>query len=393
VLAIFLWVTNTLLALVWSAVVYRTHALMRDLKRLSFAAPASDLQMKYKVSAILQVRNEKETVEGIISALLNQNGADMQVIAVDDDSTDGTFEHLEELAKTDSRLSVIQQKRIPPGWASRCYAFEMGQGLATGDWLLFTDGALSVGPRAVFNAVATMERERLVHLTLCPRIAAKRLLEAMLLPILVLLTHFRFISPNALDTDSTSGVGVGAFNLVGAEAYRLRGTHAQIRGSLNDEMALGRLMRQESGRGMILRAVGQVKRHFVGSKSDLVNFSGSEVWAGCGQNAFLTFLIGLALFSVPLTCALALGLLISGMASQLWISLNLLVLIFWGLIAALGLIRVRGLVRYPFWTLILMPVAACVFGMAVLRVAFIAFVFKKVSWHGHEYRAEDLVRS
>jgi len=66
VLAIFLWVTNTLLALVWSAVVYRTHALMRDLKRLSFAAPASDLQMKYKVSAILQVRNEKETVEGII---------------------------------------------------------------------------------------------------------------------------------------------------------------------------------------------------------------------------------------------------------------------------------------------------------------------------------------
>ena len=59
----------------------------------------------------------------------------------------------------------------------------MGQGLAMGEWLLITDGALRVGPRAVFNAVATMERERLVHLTLCPRIAAKRLLEALMLPI------------------------------------------------------------------------------------------------------------------------------------------------------------------------------------------------------------------
>ena len=142
---------------------------------------------------------------------------------------------------------------------------------------------------------------------------------------------------------------------------------------------------------MILRAVGQVKRRFVGSKTDLVNFSGSEVWAGCGQNAFFTFLIGFALFSVPLVCGAALGLLLLGGMGAPWSWLNLGILIYWAVIAAVGLVRVRGLVRYPFWTLLLMPVAASIFGLAVLRVAFIAFVFKKVSWHGHEYRAGDLV--
>ena len=84
----------------------------------------------------------------------------------------------------------------------------------------------------------------------------------------MLLTHFRFISPSALKEDSTAGVGVGAFNLVASEAYRLRGTHANIRSELNDEMALGKMMRQESGRGLILRAVGQVKRQFTANNND-----------------------------------------------------------------------------------------------------------------------------
>ena len=265
--------------------------LMRELKRLSFAAPAADRQSKYLVSAVLQVKNEAGTIEETISALLNQNGVDMQVIVVDDETSDATSEKLEALAQEDSRLNILKQKKTPPSWSARCYAFEMGQAIATGDYILFTDGALKVGPRAIFNAVATMERERLDHLTPCPRIEAMKLLEALPLPILVLLTHFRFVPAKALEEDSEVGVGVGAFNLVNASAYRLRGTHAQIRGSLTDEMALGRTMRAEGGRGMILRAVGQVRRRYVGGLLWLINFSGSEDCASCRKN-ILTYLDG-----------------------------------------------------------------------------------------------------
>jgi hypothetical protein len=195
-----------------------------------------------------------------------------------------------------------------------------------------------------------------------------------------------------LEQDSDVGVGVGAFNLVDASAYRLRGTHAQIRGSLIDEMALGKTMRADGGRGMMLRAVGQVRRRYVGTSMDLFNFSGSEVWASCRQNAFLTFAVGLALICVPFVVSLSARSIVFMTFEWPWIWLHFLVLVFWGLVALFGLVRVRGLVRYPIWTIILMPLGAMIFGLAVVRVAVIAFFWKKISWHGHIYRSKDLVK-
>ena len=365
--------------------------LMRDLKRLSFAAPAADRESKNSVSVVLQVKNEADTIEETVNALLNQNGVDMQVIVVDDESNDETCEKLEKIAQEDARLNVLRQTKTPPSWSARCYAYEMGQAIATGDWILFTDGALKVGPRAIFNAVATMERERLDHLTLCPRIEAMKFLEALLLPILVLLTHFRFVPAKALEQDSGVGVGVGAFNLVNASAYRLRGTHAQIRGSLIDEMALGRIMRTDGGRGMILRAVGQVRRRYIGGLKELLNFSGSEVWVSCRQSTFLTFLVGMSLVIVPFVVMVSIGNIVAFSFEWPWIWFHFIVLIYWGIVAVLGLLLVRGLVRYPVWTIVFMPFGAMLFGFAVLRVTLIALIWKKISWHGHIYGSKDLL--
>ena len=178
-----------------------------------------------------------------------------------------------------------------------------------------------------------------------------------------------------------------------ASAYRLRGTHAQIRGSLIDEMALGRTMRAEGGRGMILRAVGQVRRRYVGGLLGLINFSGSEVWASCRQNTFLTFLVGISLFCVPIVVTVSIINIVSFSFVWPWIWLHFLVLVFWGLVAVLGLLRVRGLVRYPIWTILLMPLGAMVFGVAVVRVALIAAIWKQINWHGHVYRSNDLLNS
>ena len=85
---------------------------MRELKRLSFAAPALDRQSKYSVSAVLQVRNEASTIEETILALLSQHGVDMQVIIVDDASTDETCEKLEAMASEDARLNILRQKKL-----------------------------------------------------------------------------------------------------------------------------------------------------------------------------------------------------------------------------------------------------------------------------------------
>ena len=84
---------------------------------------------------------------------------------------------------------------------------------------------------------------------------------------------------------------------------------------------------------------------------------------GCSRNFFFSALLGISLAAVPVTSGLALVFFLTdGQQDALsWVGLG--VVIYWAVVAMLGLIRVRGLVRYPFWTLLLMPFSASLFGM------------------------------
>ena len=247
----------TLLCVAWALVLARVWRTIDAMRRLqSTAAPEGP---RPTVTAVLAARNEAHTIEAGVCSLLAQDGVDMEVIAVDDNSEDQTHSILERLALADARLLVLKAERVPPGWVAKCYALELGQGRARGDWLLFTDADVVHGRHAARNAVAAMERERLDHLAVQPRIEAGSLTEALVLPLFMLLGQLRFIDPAAAIPESRTGIGIGAFNLVRADAYRLRGTHARIRGSMLDDRALGRMMREDGGRGSVMRAVTQVR--------------------------------------------------------------------------------------------------------------------------------------
>ncbi|MFZ9889180.1 MAG: glycosyltransferase, partial [Myxococcota bacterium] len=245
------------LCLVWLVVLLRAGSATAALRRLPHqSAPGSS---RPRVTAVLAARNEADAIERAVRSLLAQEGGEIDVVAVDDGSDDGTLQILQRLAREEPRLLVLENKKVPPGWVAKAYALELGQGRASGDWLLFTDADVIHGRRAVMHAVSVMQAESLDHLAVHPRLEAGSWLEAIVLPLYVLLWEFRFINPRAAKPDGGVGAGVGAFNLVRAEAYRLRGTHARIRGAILDDRALGKLMRDEGGRGSVMRAVSQVR--------------------------------------------------------------------------------------------------------------------------------------
>ena len=249
-----------------------------------------------------------------------------------------------------------------------------------------------LGPRAIFNAVATMERERLVHLTLCPRIAASQVLEAMLLPILVLLTSFQIhFTQRAERGHSTAGVG-GAFNLVAFEAYRSSGTHANIRSELNDEMALGKMtMRQESGRGLILSGQWGRSRQLTANNNELLNSAGIEVWMGCSRNFFFSALLGISLAAVPVTSGLALVFFLTDGQQDVpsWVGLGVVI---YRAVVLLGLFE-YAVCSLPVLDAPLMPFSASLLGLLCSGWRFSRRCSKKFPWHGHEYRSKDLVGS
>jgi glycosyltransferase involved in cell wall biosynthesis len=88
------------------------------------------------VSVIIPVFNRKNLVEETIKSLFDQSYQQWEAIIVDDGSTDGSWELLQELGKEDHRLKVLQRNRLSKG-AQACRNFGMEN--SKGEYIIFLD--------------------------------------------------------------------------------------------------------------------------------------------------------------------------------------------------------------------------------------------------------------
>jgi len=93
-----------------------------------------------RVSVIVPARDEEAGVRACLESLLAQDYQDLEVIAVDDRSTDSTGAIMDELARANPRLRVVHVTDLPPDWLGKPHAMWKGAQAASGQWLLFTDG-------------------------------------------------------------------------------------------------------------------------------------------------------------------------------------------------------------------------------------------------------------
>ncbi len=91
------------------------------------------------ISVIVPARNEERNIQACLESLLAQNYPNLEVIAVDDRSSDRTPLLLAQLAEKDGRLRVVQGNTLPEEWAGKPHALWQGAQAARGDWLCFVD--------------------------------------------------------------------------------------------------------------------------------------------------------------------------------------------------------------------------------------------------------------
>lgn len=85
-------------------------------------------------SVIIPVYEAKRDLERCVSSWLKQTRTDLEIILVDDGSTDGSGSLCDALARSDDRVKVLHQKN-----AGVSAARNAGIGAASGDYVLFTD--------------------------------------------------------------------------------------------------------------------------------------------------------------------------------------------------------------------------------------------------------------
>src|SRR4051812_37416916 len=119
-------------------------------------------------SVVIAARDEQARIEATLRHLLAQTGIDLEIIVVDDRSTDGTARILRRLADEDSRVQAKRVDALPEGWLGKCHACHIGASAAKREWILFTDADCWLKPDVIRRAVLVAERDGADHVTMSP---------------------------------------------------------------------------------------------------------------------------------------------------------------------------------------------------------------------------------
>jgi glycosyltransferase involved in cell wall biosynthesis len=231
-----------------------------------------------RVSIVIPARNEERNLEEALRSILALDYDDLEIEVVDDRSTDRTGESLDRLAAADPRLRIVHVRELPPGWLGKNHALWLGAGKATGEFLLFTDADVVIDPTALRRAAGAMVAGRLDHLTASPEIARPGVVFEMLIGAFSLFFTL-YIKPwRVKDPESPSHVGIGAFNLVRARAYRAAGGHQAIAMRPDDDLKLGKLLKKNGFRQEFFFGQGMLRVEWYASVRELIQ--------GLMKNAF-----------------------------------------------------------------------------------------------------------
>lgn len=336
------------------------------------------IEPRVKCSVVIAARDEEARIEQTIRHLLVQRGVELEIIVVDDRSTDRTSEILGRLAKEDARVQAQRVDALPEGWLGKCHACHLGASAATGDWILFTDADCWMKPDVIARALRTAERDGADHITLVSGLAGGSVgLKASHLMFLISLANWL----SGVNRDRPkSYMGIGAFNLVRAAAYRQCGGYEALRLTVVDDVKLG----------LLLRRVGKRTRAFLGG-DDAECHWGDTAWGTVKimeKNYFaaIDYRTGLVLagsaFVLLIFAILALGL-ISGALAGLGAALSP-----WSLILPAAILARR--LGWPWAVAVCVPFMFPLFLYAVLNSTFVTLRQGGIRWRDTFYPLDTL---
>src|SRR5262245_12489012 len=235
-----LWLEALLLAtIVWSMALAGALWVRARLPRLSDLPDVPAAGGWPRLSVVVPSRNEGHSVERATLSLLGQDYPELEIVAVDDRSTDTTGRILDELASRHASLSAVHVRELPEGWLGKNHASHVGAAAASGEWLLFTDGDVVFHPGALRRAVSYALSRGLGHLAVVPQLVAPEFLERAFVAAFALLMSLKFQVWKLGRPRNGAYIGLGAFNLVRRADYERVGGHRRLAMEVVDDLKLG----------------------------------------------------------------------------------------------------------------------------------------------------------
>lgn len=267
------WIPTVLAALtlaIWLAAVVELVYGRRRIGRLADIDPRALPAPAPRVSVVVAARDEELHIRGAMRSVLSLAYPALEIIAVDDRSTDRTGAVLDELAAGDPRLKVIHVATLPEGWLGKNHALHQAAQQATGDWVLFTDADVFFAPDTLDRAIAHAEAAQLDHLVLGPKPVGGTLGMRTLLAFFAMSFALNTRPWRAREPGRAEHTGIGAFNLVRRRVLAELGGLSRLPLRPDDDIKLGKLIKDTGHRQEFMEGGESVKVEWYRSAWDMV---------------------------------------------------------------------------------------------------------------------------
>ncbi|WP_158747214.1 glycosyltransferase family 2 protein [Acidisphaera sp. L21] len=244
-----------------------------NLHELATPAPTT---LPHKISVLIPARNEEANIGPAIAAILSNTGVEIELVVLNDGSTDRTADILREIP--DPRLRVISGPALPAGWSGKQHACAILGRAAQHDLLVFVDADVRLAPESLSRMAGFMDRNPVGLASGFPQQAVHTWSEQLLLPLI----HFLLVGflPMPMMRRSPSvalGAGCGQLFIARRAAYDRAGGHGAIRASLHDGLTLPRAFRRAGEMTGLFDATSFATCRMYSSAA--------ELWSGLGKNA------------------------------------------------------------------------------------------------------------
>ena len=196
------------------------------------------------ISVIVPARNEEKYIKKCIQSLLSQNIKNYELLLIDDNSSDSTFDLMENFKK-DTRVRVVKAGEKPSGWVGKNWPCYVGYQKSKGKYLMFTDADTIHSNRSIRDSLGTLIKEKLDVITAVPKLKYPNLVVKMVLPVLSVFMFSRYSPMRVNDPNIGIGYLFGSFFVITRECYENVGTHAIVKSEIVEDGALGKKLKEE----------------------------------------------------------------------------------------------------------------------------------------------------
>lgn len=335
------------------------------------------------VSVLIPARDEERNILRCLKSLLRQDYPRLEILVLDDESSDRTAEIVTRLAAEHPQIRLFHGRPLPPGWHGKAYACHQLAQAAQGEWLLFTDADTVHAPHAVSSALRAALQSQADLVSLFPRTVMNTLGEAVALP-LITVAPMCYLPLGLINRTRHPllALAIGPFMFFRRDFYRRIGGHEAVRRDITEDVFLARLVKQNGGRVALMDGTHTVSVRFYRGLR--------EAWRGFSKSAFPAFdyelepllallLVNIAVFLAPLGFLLV-GLL-HGWMDRFWVGLPLLQLA----IALFIRFLLARRFEHQWWTVLLHPLMIVFGALVALNSVHWARSGLGIAWKGRSY--------